>query len=295
MMTKLQSSPFAIAYLAQYPQEAAQLLAGADAETIASLLTESTSRLKIEQLGAILIALPSPIGADSLALLANDIAAAVMPTLSAAEIAELVAHLPAATTRRLLSSLRPAGLAAVRRTLSYAPDSVGKRMQTRAAELPEGISVAAARAMLPSGRKDAPAIAFVLDSKRHVRGLVTLHEIAAANDVMSLDTLIRPAPPALKATQRLKEVQKLALWREHQYLPVVSVQDRFIGVLERTDLLEAMVDMSSPANDQETDPIGVLLAIAETVWVPLARLFGAAASPLHPHLRSEAKIHDEPS
>ena len=81
-------------------------MAGADAETIASLLTESTSRLKIEQLGAILIALPSPIGADSLALLTNDIAAAVMPTLSAAEIAELVAHLPAATTRRLLSSLR---------------------------------------------------------------------------------------------------------------------------------------------------------------------------------------------
>jgi len=287
------SGPFAIAYLAQYPREAAQLLARADPETIAKLLTDSYPALETGQIGAILAALPSPTGADALALLASDIATAVLPKLSVPEIAELIAPLSAVTSRRLLAALRPAELAAVRRNLSYAPDSVGKRMQTRAAVLPEGISIAAARSMLASGRTDAPAIAFVLDSKRHVRGFVPLHEIAAAGEATALDTLIRAAPPALKATQHLSEVQTLPQWRDYRYLPVVNAQGRFIGALERTDVLEAVVDLNSSSNDQEAAPIGVLLSIAETVWIPLARLFGAAASPLRPYLRAEDRIHDD--
>jgi len=251
--------------------------------------------LQADQIGEALVALPAPLGADSLALLPADIAGAVVRSLSVSEIAEIVTPLSAVTSRRLLSALGPVDLAAVRRLLSYAPDSVGKHMRTRTATLPEGIKVAAARAMLPSGRKDAPAVVFILDSQRRVRGIVSLHEIAAASDETDLDALMRPAPAALKANQRLDEVRKLPFWREHHYLPVVGPQSRFLGVLERADVLEALVDVESAEHESASEPMDVLLAIAEAVWIPLVRLFGTAARPLHPHLRSENQANDEPS
>lgn len=286
-MSEPQLGPLALAYLAQYPLEAAQLLPASDARTVANLLAESIPSLRAEQVGAVLAALPTSSGADILALLPADIAAAVLPTLTIDEIAEIITPLSSVTTRRLLSTLRPAELAAVRRTRSYAPDSVGKHMQTRTIVLPKGISVAEARTKLPTDSENGPAVAFILDGRRHIRGIVPLHKIAAASNETSLDSLIQPAPPAIKASQHLNEVRELPFWREHRYVPVVGVQNRFLGVLERADMFEASLDANTHVQDPDTDPIDILLAIAETVWIPLARLFGTAARPLHPYHRSE--------
>lgn len=294
-MPEQKINPFTLAYLARYPQEAAQTLSSGDAGSIADLLTRSMPPLTAQQVGALLAALPTASGGDGLASLPADIAGAVLSTLPVPEIAELLTPLSAVTTRRLLSTLRPVEVTAVRRLLSYAPDSVGKRMRTRAAILTEGIKVAAARAMLPSGRMDTPAVAFVLDNQRRVSGMVLLQEIAAAANETDLDALIRPAPPVLRANQRLEEVRSLPLWREHRYLPVVGAQNRFLGVLEHADLIEALAEPEFAAREPDTDPVDVLLGVAETVWIPLARVFGKAASPLHPYLRSENRSHDESS
>lgn len=292
-MSEPHIDPFALAYLAQYPLEAAQILPTSDVPTVAKLLGESMPPLRAEQIGALLAALPTSTGADILALLPKDIAAAVLPTLSVPEIAEIVTALSAVTSRRLLSVLRPAELAAVRRTLNYATGSVGKHMQTRTIVLPKGISVAEARTRLPGGGEDGPEVAFILDNRRHVRGIVPLNKIAAASDAINLDVLILPAPPTLKASQQLNEVRKLPHWREHRYLPVVGMQSRFLGVLERADLFAASLDTTSPADDPDTDPIDILLDIAETIWIPLVRLFGRTARPLHPYHRSVDRSNDK--
>jgi Mg/Co/Ni transporter MgtE len=286
-MQKMQIGPLALAYLSHHPKDAAQVLAGGGAESIAALLGQSMPELEPDQMAAVLIALPRPTGAECLELLPQDTAAEVLRSLSIDEIAEIVSPLSVASSKRLLSTLRPAKLTGVRRVLSYASDSVGKIMHTNVVTLPSGISVSAARSMLPSGRTDALAVAFVLDKERRVKGLIAFQELATASGETELETLIHPAPPGLKASQHLAEARLLSIWQDHQYLPVVGTHGRFLGVLERSNVLEAFVDTDSSSTETDRDPIDLLLSIAETVWVPLAYLFGKADDSRHSHSRSE--------
>lgn len=282
-MQELQIGPLTLAYLSHHPKDAAQVLAAGDAESIAALLGQSTPELKPDQLAAVLIALPIPTGAECLELLAQDSVAEVLKSLPDDKIAEIVSPLSLTSTNRLLSTLRPAKLARVRRVLNYAPDSVGKIMHTNVVTLPSGISVSTARTMLPSGQTDTLAVAFMLDNERRVNGLIAFQELATASGEAALETLIRPVPQALKASQHLAEVRMLPIWQDHQYLPVVGAQGRFLGVLERSDMLETFVEAESSSAEPDRDLIDLLLSIAETVWVPLAYLFGKAATASTPY------------
>ncbi|MEJ2455128.1 MAG: hypothetical protein P8103_13360 [Candidatus Thiodiazotropha sp.] len=286
-MQNLQIDSLALAYLSHHPKDAAQVLAEADAESIATLLGQSMPGLEADELAAVVIALPTPTGAACLDMLPAETAAEILRALPVDDISELIAPLSDASSKRLLSSLRPAKLAGVRRILNYADDSVGKIMHTSVVTLPSGISVAKARSILPTGRTDTLAVAFVLDNERRVRGMVAFQELATADDDADLETMIRPAPPALKANQHLAEVRLLPIWQDHQYLPVIGTQGRFLGVLERTNVLEAYVDADSAVSEPDRDPVDLLLSIAETVWVPLAYLFGKAATTTTSYQASE--------
>ena len=58
-MSEVKIDRLAIAYLAQFPQEAAQILPAGDAKTIADILGGSMPPLQADQVGAVLAALPS--------------------------------------------------------------------------------------------------------------------------------------------------------------------------------------------------------------------------------------------
>ncbi|MCP5141192.1 MAG: hypothetical protein H6980_02425 [Gammaproteobacteria bacterium] len=277
--------PLALTFLRRFPDDASVILAGQPVATLLAVLDQGLADDPPEKLAGVLNALQPGQAADVVAAWPMERIGRIHEALDDQSLGEIFGLLSAVTAKRLLEALPRRRAVAVRRFLGHPTGSVGRHMQGRALTLPDRMDVSEARAQLRLAGPAPGEVAFLLDAQRRVSGYVRLAELAGAEPETPLVALSRALPARLKTGQTLHAVRELPAWRELSQLPVLTPQGRFAGVLSQAALLgplladrEGEAGMEAGARaDTAGELLRGLLLIAETVWIPLARLFAAAA------------------
>lgn len=185
-------------------------------------------------------------------------AADIIGDLPEAHVADLLTELPPQDTVRMLGQLKKAKLAqllqclqeSVRKELidlmSYPENSAGRLMDTRARSFHGNMSIADTLKELRKQKLRTARGIFLVDDEGRLSAKVHLQDIAVSEPHVKLSELAQPVTAAVNSTAGKDEISELFERHELLDLPVVDIDQRLLGIINHTSLVQvSQEDMSS--------------------------------------------------
>ncbi len=240
-----------------------ELLAEENPQVLADYLDTLTSdetlravfRLTPEEQSRLLTALPVEDAAELIDEVPETHAAGLLDSLEPGEAASIVGELPSDQAADVLGELDeedleeilelmdPEDAADARRLISYAGDSAGGLMMTEYLAYRGATRVREVIADLSTRTEDFPLYhlqqIYVVRPSGRLRGAVNLNDIAFADPGRQLAGLVRSVP-AVAAHAGLAELEEFFEDHDQVVAPVVTADQRLVGVLRRRAVYEAV-------------------------------------------------------
>jgi magnesium transporter len=236
-MTDLRTLSRALAdsFIDQFPQEATEVLEAAPVEEIAQLL-----RMQVPERGAQIVGRISTALANSvLRELKPELAGRILGAMDPISAALLLGSFDAPTREALLEKLDPGLARELNELMSYPEGSAGRLMQARAPSIPGRRTIKQALARLRRLPSRDAAVVLVTDDSGKLVGLANLADVVRAEPTVRLETVIQPAPVRVNALAPREEIIDLFSRHRLQLLPVVDLDDRLLGVIRQSTVIQA--------------------------------------------------------
>jgi magnesium transporter len=236
-MTDLRTLSRALAdsFIDQFPQEATEVLEAAPVEEIAQLL-----RMQVPERGAQIVGRISTALANSvLRELKPELAGRILGAMDPISAALLLGSFDAPTREALLEKLDPGLARELNELMSYPEGSAGRLMQARAPSIPGRRTIKQALARLRRLPSRDAAVVLVTDDSGKLVGLANLADVVRAEPTVRLETVTQPAPVRVNALTPREEIIDLFSRHRLQLLPVVDLDDRLLGVIRQSTVIQA--------------------------------------------------------
>ena len=237
-MAELRALSHALAdtFIDQFPQEATEVLESAPVAEIVQLLQTQSPERAARLLGRISTALAT----TALLQLHPDPVRQILSAMDPVQAALLLGSLDPDNRKMLLNSL-DAGLAReLNDLMSYPEASAGRLMQPRFPSVPARLTV---KQVLKRIRRFSPrdaAVLVVTDDDGKLLGLMDLVDIVQADPGTLLATLMHITTPVrTNALTPREEIINLFSRYKLRLLPVVDIEDRLLGVIRQSAVLQA--------------------------------------------------------
>ena len=150
-------------------------------------------------------------------------------------------ELPAKTVKKLLLQLSPDERKVANTLLNYPDDSAGRIMTPEYVDLKEAMTAEEAIERIRKNARSKETIytCFVLDSKRHLKGVVELEDLIMAEPHTSLSSLM-DEPIYVHTQTDQEEVAQLMSKYDMQAIPVVDREERLVGIVTFDDVLDIL-------------------------------------------------------
>ncbi|MGJ8530232.1 magnesium transporter MgtE N-terminal domain-containing protein [Maritalea sp.] len=225
-------SPLTIELIERRPQTAVKVLADMDASDVAAFFEALPTRYAV--------ALISMISAWSAAALISEMTpvsgAAILSELDYQTSASIMRVLPAASQKELLLALPKKLSGDLKSTLTYPDDTVGAKMATSVVIMTANQTVGEAFAELRQIKRTKTGVAYVVDDKRKLLGVVTADELFRLSNERLLGDVMETSVAPISARARLSTIRSLPAWDDYAHLPVVNRQKILVGALARRTL-----------------------------------------------------------
>ena len=156
-----------------------------------------------------------------------------------------LADLPSQTSEQLLDLMEDEDSEDVRLLLDYPEDTAGGIMTTEYAAVPIGLTVGDALNHLRHSdeAQDDEAIyyVYVMDDKRHLRGVISLRDLIMAPADVRLDDQIHHHPVTVRPLTPQRQVAYLVAKYNLLSLPVVNEDGVMLGIVTVDDALDAVL------------------------------------------------------
>lgn len=275
-----------IAFIHAHPQEAARALEQLGTTEIADLVSSLPESEAAQLLGSML-----PQYAARLAdTLETELLSNLLAQISPAQAVIILRHMSPKMRKQLVDGMPVRAKAACLLLLTYAEGTVGACMHSKAFTLPDDCSVAEAlqRLAAETAVHDTGPI-HVVNSQRHVRGVVQLSKLIGAAAELPLASLWDAAPLALQGQATLLSVRDNAVWASNDSVPVLNRHQQFVGTLSharlRQGIAELATNMPPPA---DSDPASGLTEVYGSSMLALLESLGEATG-LWKKKREESK------
>ena len=230
------SHALADTFIDQFPQEATEVLESAPVAEIVQLLQTQSPERGARLLGRISTALAT----TALLQLHPDPVRQILSAMDPVQAALLLGSLDPDNREMLLNSL-DAGLAReLNDLMSYPEASAGRLMQPRFPSVPARLTV---KQVLKRIRRFSPrdaAVLVVTDDDGKLLGLMDLVDIVQADPGTLLATLMHITTPVrTNALTPREEIINLFSRYKRRLLPVVDIEDRLLGVIRQSAVLQA--------------------------------------------------------
>lgn len=125
---------------------------------------------------------------------------------------------------------------------SFDEDQVGHMMTTNYVAVPDTATVKEAMRSLVEQAKENDNIntIYVIDAQGKYAGAIDLKDLIVAREHTPLDDVIARGYPSVRATERIDDVMEDLKDYAEDSIPVLDDQDRLIGAVTATDLIEAV-------------------------------------------------------
>ena len=229
------------AFVGEYPQEATVVLESAPVNEIVQLLQGQSA----ERGARILRRLSTALATTALKELNPELTRNIMAAMDPVHAALLLSNLDSADQEALLNLL-DAGLAReLRDLMSYPETSAGRIMQPRAPSIPVRLTV---RQTLNRLRRFPPrntAVLVITDDSEKLLGLLDLADLVRADPGARLESLLKITTP-VRAHALMPREEIVDLFSRHRLrlLPVVDLEDRLLGVIYQSAVIQAAQEES---------------------------------------------------
>ena len=268
-----ESSDLTLPFLRRHPPDAAQVLETLPLDEAVAYLQDVPLKLAAPVVAAML-----PFyAALCLARLDAETAAALLAGMPPTSAASVLRRMPRQTREAMIASLPVRAGLGLKLLLRYPTTTVGAWMEPAVPRLPSGIPVSDAWDRLRTEAETLDRFVYVVDREQTLVGRIATADLLRANDAMLIDRLLTANPPALAARADLAHALQQTHWREHDPLPVISREGRFLGAARFAVLLSAHGEPSEGPPGKVFR--GTLMELMETYWIGLSRLLEGAFTP----------------
>ena len=229
------SRALADSFIDQFPEEATEVLEAAPVEEIAQLLRMQNPERGAQIVGRIATALATSV----LRELKPDMAGRILGAMDPIAAALLLASFDPQTRDALLEKLDPGLSRELNELMSYPEGSAGRLMQARAPSMPAHRTVKQALARLRRLPSRDTAVLVVTDDSGKLVGLANLADVVRAEPTMRLENIVQAAPVRVHALTPRDEIVDLFSRNRLQLLPVVDLDDRLLGVIHQSTVIQA--------------------------------------------------------
>jgi magnesium transporter len=229
------SRALADTFIDRFPQDATEVLEAAPVEEIVQLMRLQTAEHGARILARISTALAASVLSRLKAAEGGRILAAMDPT----DAALLLRSLDRTEREALLSSLDTQLSRELAELMAYPEGSAGRLMQPRPTGTPAHRSARQALERLRRVRARDVSVLVVTDDNGRLVGLANLADVVQADPDTPLGDIVQRAPVRVHALTPREEIVDLFSRYRLQVLPVVDVENRLLGVIHQSNVIQA--------------------------------------------------------
>lgn len=216
-------------------------------------IADCIQRMPVDQAADILRKLPAIAAGEALAELEDEFKAELLNQFDEQELVrllrklehndatDLVAELDDAIQQQVLDALPEDISGPVHALLQYPEDSAGGIMSDRFITLAMDESVESCQASL---RRDARfqtediSYLYVVDGEQRLIGIVSFRDLVFSSPQRTVSEIMRPNVAAVRVSDDQEEISRQFAHYHYLGLPVLDDQDRVVGVVKASDVLE---------------------------------------------------------
>lgn len=226
-----------------HPDDAIQLLEKQSPTEVADILSQHPITIT----GPVWERLSPDIGMRALELLPQSESVEVLRHIDPTRAVALLSMRDPETRETYLTLLPDDVSNEFREILSYPPDCAGALMDPRVLLFRAETTVREALARIRTHHRRGMRMLFVVDSENHLIGQVDIQDVATATAATRLDEIQRPVPAVVNAVAPREEVVDILDSYRLTDLPVLSADERLIGVVRYRNLMAAAEDEATVA------------------------------------------------
>lgn len=262
------AAELSLLFCEQHPADAAAVLMHLPAEAVAPFIME----LSAARAAALLQHMLPERAARIIPLLEKNHAAAIFSQLKLTEAAGVIRPLDAAQREALFAALPAKLTAQLSRVIQFPAGSVGSLLSTPPLSLRDEWTVKHSlrefKQLAPTAVTDLP----VVDHDHYFLGTLALHRLLTERDELRVGTLVYGADSALPAETPLISIIHHPLWDRSIAAPVVDIDNKLLGLLQRGALRQYLAEHSEL---QRPDLLAPVMALAEVYWSASSSLVAA--------------------
>jgi magnesium transporter len=228
-------------FIRLYPDEAAHTMEPLAVEEVAVLLERQEPALAAE----LLRRMPGETAAESLALVSDAVAPAIVAALDPGTAATLLSRLDGEKRQRLVALLDPVLATELSELMKYPPDVAGGFMDPRVTAFRPHATAREALTRIRSRRDRRIQDVFLVDEEGRLTGAIGLHDLALAEPGTPLESIGATRPVRVQAMAPREDVVAIAESGQVTSVPVVDLGDRLLGVIHPGDLVAATQEAAS--------------------------------------------------
>lgn len=217
-------------------------------------IAEFMGQLPQEQAILVFRTLPKEIGAEVFSELEPEVQELVIRSVTDQELGAIVEDLfvddavdmleemPANVVKRVLKSARPDTRRLINQFLNYPENSAGSIMTAEFIDLRKNMTVSDAIGRIRRIGEDSEQIytCYVMDSHRHLEGVITVKELLLAGDDQVLEQLMEPDVITVTTTEDQEETAQRMKRYNLLSMPVVDRENRLVGIVTADDVMDVL-------------------------------------------------------
>ena len=266
--------PVTKGYIALHPAAAARTL----------------GRLGSDDIKAIFEVMPVQLAASVMEHMTPSLAGRCLEQLADKTGGEILARMPVSAAVAVLRLMNRDGLKALlaimprhaaaraRLRLRYSETVIGSFVDADVVTFLSDERVGDALRLLRRTSQRTGQTVHVLDQQRHLAGVVDLSELLGERDRSMIQGVMRPASIVLSARAAIQTVTNHPAWLTHDSLPVVNRDDVFLGVLQRSKVMEGEQELLTEVAERN-ELATTRAALADIFWIGVGALFVSDAGP----------------
>lgn len=171
----------------------------------------------------------------------DDEVAVLIEEMSDDDRTALFDELPAKTVKKMLQILSPSERKLANTLLNYPDDSAGRIMTPEYIDLKQDMTAedAITRIRMNARSKETIYTCFVVDTYRHIRGVVELEDLIMAEGHTKVSSLM-DEPIYVTTVMDQEEVAQIISRYDLHAVPVVDSEERLVGIVTFDDILDIL-------------------------------------------------------
>lgn len=263
----MMTNPLSQYFLSNHPKDAARLLEKHDTVD----LVEYTVQIPDKVLAEIFLYMNPAIVNSCLCSYETEKAVSVLELFSIERAALLLRRMPAKVRFRLLRKMSALTKNMLKLVLRYPEGTAGQITDPNVLTINMERTISEMINTIQSNYQQVHSRIYILDDDQHLVGMVNVQDVLINDPETPLRKIMSEPESSISARDSLVNVRENSLWRDKDYLPVIDQSGKFIGILKRSVMLDALTkDYSDTRYDNGI--VESVMLIAEIFWDACANM-----------------------